>query len=194
MTFITVIPEGEAEGATKALYEGARARFGFLPNMAKAFSHRPEVWQAWGVLLKSISSRMEPRRYELVTLAAAQELRSSYCMLAHGSILVRDFFDAGEMEAIVNKPENSNLDDADRAVMQFAQKVVRDASSITETDIENLRKVGLADDAIFDVVSAAAARCFFSKTLDALGAHPDRTYNELGEDLKKTLTIGRPIE
>jgi uncharacterized peroxidase-related enzyme len=194
MTFITVTPEGEAEGATKALYDGAKARFGFLPNMAKAFSHRPEVWQAWGVLLGSISSRMEPRRYELVTLAAAQELRSSYCMLAHGSILVRDFFSADELKAIVNKTATAKLHEADREVMQFAQKVVRDASSVTEADIENLRKVGLSDEEIFDIAGAAAARCFFSKILDALGAHPDYTYNELDEDLKRTLTVGRPIE
>ena len=98
------------------------------------------------------------------------------------------------MEAIVNNTANAKLDEADRAVMQIAQKVVRDASSITVSDIENLRKVGLTDQEIFDVVCAAAARCFFSKTLDALGAHPDYTYNELDEDLKKTLTVGRPIE
>jgi len=194
MTFISVIPESEAEGATKELYDGAKARFGFLPNMAKAFSHRPEVWKAWGVLLGSISSQMDPRRYELVTLAAARELRSSYCMLAHGSILVRDFFKADEMEAIVNNTANAKLDDGDRAVMQFAEKVVRDASSVTESDIENLRTVGLTDQEIFDVVCAAAGRCFFSKTLDALGAHPDDTYNKLDEGLKKTLTVGRPIE
>ena len=194
MTFITVVPECEAEGAAKALYEGAKARFGFVPNMAKAFSHRPEVWQAWGALLESIKSRLEPRRYELVTLAAAQELRSSYCMLAHGSILVRDFFSNGDMEAIINKTPAENLEEGDRAVMQFAQKLVRDASSVTESDIENLRKVGLTDDEIFDIAGAAAARCFFSKILDALGTHPDNIYNELDEDLRKMLTVGRPIE
>ena len=37
MTFISVIPENKAEGATKELYDGVKARFGFLPNMAKAF-------------------------------------------------------------------------------------------------------------------------------------------------------------
>lgn len=194
MTYITTIPENEAEGATKALYEETKTKFGYLPNMAKAFSHRPQVWQAWGALLGSISSQMEPRRYELVTLAAAQALRSSYCMLAHGSVLASDFYKAEEVETIVKEPANAKLNETDKAIMQFAQKVIRDAPSITEADVNSLRKVGLTDQEIFDVTAAAAVRCFFSKTLDALGVHPDSTYNDLDQDLKKILTVGRSIE
>ena len=44
-----------------------------------------------------------------------------------------------------------------------------------------------------DVVLAAAIRCFFSKTLDALGVEPDAQYRELDPDLVDALTVGRPI-
>jgi hypothetical protein len=43
------------------------------------------------------------------------------------------------------------------------------------------------------VVAAAAARCFFSKTLDALGALGDPGYAELDPELRQALTLGRPI-
>jgi len=43
------------------------------------------------------------------------------------------------------------------------------------------------------VVAAAAARCFFSKTLDALGAQADSAYAELDPELRQVLTVGRPI-
>ena len=46
-----------------------------------------------GELNTAIKSRMDLRRYELATVAAAQRLRSSYCSLAHGKVL-RD--DCGE--------------------------------------------------------------------------------------------------
>ena len=58
--------------------------------------------------------------------------------------------------------------------MDLAEKVARDAGSVTVGDIEALRECGLVDAEILDVVLAAAARCFFSKTLDALGVEPDR--------------------
>jgi hypothetical protein len=38
---------------------------------------------------------------------------------------------------------------------------------------------GLSDEEIMDVVLAAAVRCFFSKTLDALGVRPDASFREL---------------
>ncbi len=44
-----------------------------------------------------------------------------------------------------------------------------------------------------DVVLAATARCFFSKTLDALGVRPDATYAELDQELLDALVVGRPI-
>jgi hypothetical protein len=44
-----------------------------------------------------------------------------------------------------------------------------------------------------DVVLAAAARCFFSKTLDALGVRPDASYRQLPPELRRVLVVGRPI-
>jgi hypothetical protein len=61
-------------------------------------------------------------------------------------------------------------------------------------DIDRLRALGFGDAEITDVVLAAAARSFFSKAVDALGAAPDAVYNELEPGLREWLTVGRPIE
>jgi hypothetical protein len=44
-----------------------------------------------------------------------------------------------------------------------------------------------------DVVLAAAARCFFSTALDALGVRADPAYRELDSELREALVVGRPI-
>ena len=44
--------------------------------------------KAWRGLQGSIRQNLSVRRYELVTLAAAQALDSRYCLLAHGAIFV----------------------------------------------------------------------------------------------------------
>lgn len=36
-------------------------------------------------------------------------------------------------------------------------------------------------------------RCFFSKTLDAIGAEPDAQYAAVEASLRDALTVGRPI-
>ncbi|MFL5864363.1 MAG: hypothetical protein ACJ780_26930 [Solirubrobacteraceae bacterium] len=77
--------------------------------------------------------------------------------------------------------------------MDLAVKVAEDATSIQQADIDELRSVWLSDADILDVVLAAAARCFFSKTLDALGVEPDAKYAELDSALRDALTVGRAI-
>ena len=44
-----------------------------------------------------------------------------------------------------------------------------------------------------DVVLTAAARSFFTKTLDGLGVRPDATYRELDPAVREVLVVGRPI-
>ena len=195
MTFIETIPEEQASGALARLYEQQRADDGYVWNNTQAFSHRPEVLAGWNKFLKTISANMELRRYELATLAAARRLRSSYCMLAHGSVLLdNELLEPDELRAVATDHRTAGLDAAEVAVMDLAEKVAGDATSITEDDIDALRAVGLSDPEILDVVLAAAARCFMSKTIDALGAQPDREYEDrLDPPLRDALTVGRPI-
>jgi alkylhydroperoxidase family enzyme len=77
--------------------------------------------------------------------------------------------------------------------MAFAEKIVADATSVTQADVDRLRGVGLGDTEIFDIAAAAAARCFFSKLLDALGIEPDAKYGALDPDVRDALVVGRPI-
>jgi alkylhydroperoxidase family enzyme len=160
-------------------------------NMERAFESRPEVFAAWQQLNGAIKAGMDLRRYELATLAAARRLHSSYCCLMHGKVL-RDQFDEPVAE-IVRDRHSAPLGAIDVAVMDLAERVVDDATSISDEDLRPLRELGLSDEEITDVVLAAAVRCFFSKTLDALGVLPDASLAELGPELLDVLVVGRPI-
>jgi alkylhydroperoxidase family enzyme len=160
-------------------------------NSERAFEPRPDVYAAWQQLNAAVKANMDLRRYELATLAAARRLRSSYCALAHGTVL-RERFDEPVVE-IVRDREHSGLDEVDIAVMELAEKVVDDASAIGDGDLRRLRDLGLSDDEIMDVVLAASLRCFFSKTLDALGVRPDSSFRALEPELREALVVGRPI-
>ena len=158
-------------------------------NMERAFGLRPEVYAAWRELVTAVKASSDERRYELATLAAARRLRSSYCALAHGKVLAEQFYDFDSVPAFPD-----GLDETDRAIMAFAEQVVTDATSITQGDVDELRAHGLTDGEIFDAVLAATIRCFFSKTLDALGVQPDAEFAELDPGFREPLTVGRPIE
>jgi alkylhydroperoxidase family enzyme len=177
VTYIESIDDEEFAAADREV-------LGYTPNFTRLFARRPAAYAAWKQLNGAIKETMDLRRYELATVAAAGELRSSYCSLAHGKVLFERF----------GLSPGDPLSEEERAVQEFARKVVADAASVTEEDIDRLRGFGLSEDEIFDVVLAAAARCFFSKTLDALGVSPDAAYRELPLEVREPLTVGRPIE
>jgi uncharacterized peroxidase-related enzyme len=193
MTFIDTVPEDQAADTVAAMYETDRQVFGHLPNLTKAFSLRPDVYAAWRQLNGAIKSNMDLRRYELATTAAASRLRSSYCTLAHGSILLDKFLSPEGVRAVVDDRDAAALDAVDGAVVALADKIAADATSVTQADVDRLRDLGLTDAEILDVVLAAAVRCFFSKVLDGLGAEPDAKYAQLDPELRDLLTVGRSI-
>ena len=160
-------------------------------NYERAFHERPDVYAAWVQLNTAVKANMDLRRYELATLAAAQRLRSTYCCVAHGAILAERF---GEpVREIMLDRRAVGLDEVDVAVMDLAERVVDDATRVGDADLQPLRELGLTEAEVMDVVLAAAVRCFFSKTLDALGVRADASYRDLAPDLVEALTVGRPI-
>lgn len=165
---------------------------GYLPNYGRAFSHRPDLFAAWVRLNTTVKAAMDPRRYELATVAAAVERRSSYCALAHGEKLLGLGSTAEEVSRLADSPTDAGLTEAEQAIVAYARKAAGDPVSITPDDVERLRKVGLSDTEIFDVASAVAARCFFTTLGDALGNLPDPVYRDLGE-LADSLSVGRPV-
>jgi uncharacterized peroxidase-related enzyme len=191
MAFIETTAPGKAEGDVRSMYERQQARYGYVPNYAKVFSPRPEIMGLWAQLLSGIRRHVDARRFELVTFAAAHALRHSYCSLAHGQALMK-FFSTQEIRALL---ENGDpLSQAEAAMMEFARKVARDASAVTAGDVSTLKQHGFRDEEIFDIVATAAARAFFTKLVDALGAEADAAFLQMDEGLRESLTIGRPID
>jgi hypothetical protein len=103
-----------------------------------------------------------------------------------------EHFDEPLLE-IARDHRNANLSEIDVAVMDLSERVVDDATSIGDSDTRRLRELGLSQGEIMDVVLAAAARCFFSKALDALGVRADASYAGLLPELREVLVVGRPI-
>lgn len=185
--FIKTIPEAEAEGTLREVYEGDQKSLGYVPNHAMVFSLRPEVLAAWRAFQGSIRKNLRLRRYELVTLAAAQALHCRYCILAHGAILNKNGVGLDQLRAILVNSHDAGLEPAEVAMMAFARKIVRGANEMSQADVDVLRALGLEDAEILDITLTATMRCFASKTFNALGAGPDAAYAELERQLADLL-------
>lgn len=192
MSFIETISPDDAEGAVLEMYEHQQKHWGYVPNYAKSFSHRPEVMARWGQLLAEIRRPLDSRTFELVTFAAAHELRNTSCSLAHGKALT-PFFSNEQVCAIAENGDLDFLTEAEREMVRFSRKVARDAAAIDGADVQRLKDNGIDDVAIFDIAATAAGRAFFTKILDAVGSLPDAAFSSIDKDLRVPLTVGRAI-
>ncbi|HET8588043.1 MAG TPA: peroxidase-related enzyme [Nakamurella sp.] len=194
--FISTVPEADATGDLAEYYRRQRAGWGFLPNYAAAFATRPDVAAAWEKLNLTIRGGMDRRRFEIATIAAARSLRSSYCTAAHSKFLRDVCGDEVAVRSIAERPDGAALSRADRAVYEFAVKVATDAAAIEQADVDRLKEdAGLSDADVADVVFAVAARSFFTRVLDGLGAQLDsQTADEFAPALRAAMIVGRPAD
>ena len=194
MSFIATIAPDAADGETAEMYRRQQATWGFVPNYAKVFSHRPEIMARWGALLAEIKRPMDPRRFELVTFAAAHALGNTACALAHGKALSAFFSDA-QILAIAEGRLDGVLDAAEQAMLRFARQVAIDASRVTAADVATLAAPAASPMPRSSTSPPPRrARAFFTKMLDALGVAGRRADGMLDATLRRALTVGRPID
>ncbi len=193
MSFIRTQSPADAEDAVLEMYQRQEDHWGYVPNYAKVFSHRPEVLARWAQLLAEMRRPMDVRRFELVTFVVAHELKHSACALAHGQQLAR-IIGEDYVLRIARGREAEVLPAAEVAMVRYARCIARDASTIGPRQVAELKdRHGLTDAEIFDIAAIAAGRSYFTKLLDALGCEPDIAYMSLAEHFRQTLTVGRPI-
>ena len=78
MAFIDTIDDQDIDAEVRAMYERQQGHYGYVPNYAKAFCHRPHVMKLWADLQNGIRREMDKRRFELVTFAAAQAVMVAF--------------------------------------------------------------------------------------------------------------------
>ncbi len=196
MSFIDTVEPEAANDEVLAMYRRQQGKFGYLPNYARVFCHRPEIMSLWADLQAGIRRHMTPRRFELVTLAAALALRNSYCALAHATELTRHF-SVEQLRDIVSAPAGAPSDlpvsAAELAMMRYAARLAADPLSVAAEDVAELADHGLSDAEIFDIAATVAGRAFLTRLMDGLGVEADAGYAAMDPQLRELLMVGRKL-
>ncbi len=192
MAFIDTISASWITGEGFAMYDRQQKHYGYVPNYATVFCHRPEVMRRWAELQAAFKRHMDRRRFELVTFVAAHALRSTLCTLAHGKALLA-FFSAQDVMAMARGEMPASLSAAEAGMLRFARAVARDASAVTADDVAELKGYGFSDAEVFDIVVTVAGRAFFTKVIESLGVATDAPLRAMDGALREALAVGRPV-
>jgi uncharacterized peroxidase-related enzyme len=171
-------PSAEFDEQARAEHE----RLGFVMNATKLWAHLPHAKQSLFDLMELAvgGASLTYRQRAVLVTATATSLGDPYCSLAWGSRLV----DAAGVEVAtkVVRQQQHLLDDADRVLADWAQKVVDERTTTTVHDVDPLRAAGFSDDQIFAITVFIAMRVAFSMVNNSLGARPDDELVERAPD------------
>ena len=86
------------------------------------------------------------------------------------------------MWGVLRDLESSSLEEKEKALFRFVDKVNRDSPRITADDMEPLYALGWNDEAIYFAITVCALFNFYNRWIDATGVHPqsDEAHREGG--------------
>lgn len=187
MSILKTQEVSEAVGLVAEIYDDDVRDLGYVPSHTRAMALNPEAVKAFEQLIRAVAGPMSKRRYELVTLAAAEAIGSQACRVAHSRKSLK-YMDEPEVAAVLRDYHAAGLSEAEVAMMDFAQKLSRDSSSMTDADSQRLRDLGFDDREIVDIALAAAARNYYSRALQALAVEVD-VPPDLPADIRDALEL-----
>ena len=87
------------------------------------------------------------------------------------------------MQAVLDDYRTSPLDDRDKALFAFIEKMNRQSNRIGQDDIDTLKAAGWTDEAIYDAITVCALFRFYNAWIDATGVHdlPAAAYEMSGK-------------
>ena len=177
------------------LYAGDLGSDGYVMNLTRLWSWRPDVVDAFGDARATLLDDCELTEADIALLvtATAAARSDSYCSLAWGRKLAK--FIGPDAAGSVIAGGLDGLDERAQALTVWARQVVADPNATSTADVQTLRDAGLSDRAIFEATAHIAFRLAFSTVNDALGAAPDlQTAEAAPEAVREAVTFGRPPE
>lgn len=150
-------------------------RFGFIPNIFRAQTLRPDVVEAEAftvgavLLTDDILSRV---RKEYILLAISAANLNTYCVAVHCELLRNLGIPADASDQIAVDHHYSDLTPADKALLDFALTVAR-RSPVGLSDVDGLRAHGFTDHQILEAVVMASLTTFLNTLQEGLGTVPD---------------------
>ena len=190
--YIKTIEPDEATGDIAALYEAEIASMGRVMEATQCWSARPDIIIPVEALLHQIRDgfSLDLVDFRLISFIAARSVPSSYCSHTHFKML-SGMIGRETALAAYRDFRNAGLSERQVEMLAYAEKITRDASTITEQDIERLRSVGFSDLNIADIALAASFRSFLSRYFDAVGASAEEAFLDNDETVRTELSVGR---
>jgi uncharacterized peroxidase-related enzyme len=86
------------------------------------------------------------------------------------------------VQQLIDDWRQAAISDADRAMLNYAEKLTIRPWDMLEADVQRLREAGFNDAAILDINQVTGYYAFVNRLADGLGVELEKFWNEESED------------
>ncbi|PRZ41418.1 putative peroxidase-related enzyme [Antricoccus suffuscus] len=161
---------------------------GFIPNVFRSVSRRPEEMRAFFAYHDSLMDRETPAlskaEREMIVVATSAANSCLYCVIAHGAIARIRTKNPRIADQLANDWRKAELDARQYAIIEVAMKLAVTPAEIVDEDLDKLRKHGLTDEDVYDVGSIVAFFAMSNRLAHWGGMMPNDEFYLMGRTPK----------
>ena len=176
--------------AIEGLPEDLRARIlavqeksGFVPNVFLALAHRPDDFRAFFAYHDALMDKeggITKAEREMIVVATSGANECQYCVVAHGAILRIRAKNPHVADQVAVNYRKADITPRQKAMLDFAMKVSRQAERVGEEDFEAMRKHGFTEEDIWDVGAVAAFFALSNRMANLTNMRPNEEFYLMG--------------
>ena len=172
MAWIRIVEESEAGDALLKVYQQVKGSRGKISNILAVHSLHPSALQAHMDLYMAIvfgPSGLSRKEREMIAVVVSSADQCPYCIQHHAAALSHYWKDEEKLTRFTEDYRSIDLTPKMEAVLDYAFKLTTTPHTMTETDVERLRKNNLADEEILTVNLIASYFNFVNRIALGLG-------------------------
>ena len=177
-----------------ALPEDIRARIlavqeksGFIPNVFLALAHRPDEFRAFFAYHDALMEKpgtLSKAEREMIVVATSGANQCLYCVVAHGAILRVRAKNPLIADQVATNYRKADVTPRQKAMLDFAMKVSREAEAIAEADFAALKEHGFTDEDAWDIGAIAAFFALSNRMANLTSMRPNDEFYAIGRTPK----------
>jgi uncharacterized peroxidase-related enzyme len=124
-SWFPVPDEADLPSDLRGLFAKARERLGFVPNVFRVYSFRPDRLSAWFTHFRDLhrpSGQLSAADREMIAVVVSAANGCLYCLVAHGADLRRELADPVLGERISYDWRRADLDPRRAAICAYAEE------------------------------------------------------------------------
>jgi uncharacterized peroxidase-related enzyme len=167
--------------------ELVQQKAGFVPNVFLALAHRPEEWRAFFAYHDALMEKdpgpgitLTKAEREMIVVATSGANQCQYCVVAHGAILRVRARNPLIADQVAVNHRKADLDERQRAMLDFAMKVALESHAVEQADIDALSAKGFTRDDVWDIAAIAAFFALSNRLANVTAMRPNDEFYLMG--------------